>query len=248
MSKFAVVTPYFKEAKPLLERCIGSVKRQTLKADHILVSDGHPQAWLDGTGTRHIRLDRAHDDFGNTPRGIGAQLAISEGYQGIAFLDADNWFDDDHLEVCCRAAESLSGKYIDCDYVIAQRRMVRPDLTVIDAQEESGHVDTSCFFFLPGSYFMIPYWNLMPQQFSLMGDRIFFRHLAAKGLTSARTRKVTVNYLNLWESTYLFRGERPPEGAKPNADPSKAFAWYYGLPERLKLIVERLIGLKIQPK
>jgi glycosyltransferase involved in cell wall biosynthesis len=247
MAAVAIVTPYYKEDRRLLERCLDSVRRQTVPSDHLLVSDGHPQPWLDDAGVRHLKLDRAHGDWGNTPRGIGAQLAIAEGYEAVAFLDADNWFDHDHVETCLRAAASLTGDRADCDYVVAQRRMVRPDLSVMDGAEEPGHVDTSCFFFLPGAFFMVPYWNLMPRQFAAMGDRVFNRHIAARGLAAARTDKVTVNYLNLYASTYLARGEIPPAGAKPNADPGPAFAWFAGLTPRMKLVVERLMGLKMRP-
>ena len=88
--KYAIVTPYFKETPSLLKRCIRSVRDQTLNADHIMVADGHPQDWIDNERVRHIRLDRSHNDYGNTPRGIGAILAIAEQYSGIGLLDADN--------------------------------------------------------------------------------------------------------------------------------------------------------------
>src|SRR5690348_4286605 len=109
--RYAVVTPYYKEERWLLERCMNSVRTQSLPADHFLVADGFPQDWLDHEPVRHIRLDRNHRDFGNTPRGIGALVAIGEGYDGIALLDADNWFESHHIEECVAA----SGRS-ECDY------------------------------------------------------------------------------------------------------------------------------------
>src|SRR5574337_2079445 len=105
MLKVAVVTPYFKEPAATLARCIDSVRKQHADREigeiaHILVADGHPQHWIDDLSVRHLKLDRAHGDFGNTPRSIGAQLAASEGYDAIAFLDADNWLDPDHVAAC----------------------------------------------------------------------------------------------------------------------------------------------------
>lgn len=44
IQRFAIVTPYYKESHETLDRCIGSVRRQTVAADHFLVSDGFPQA------------------------------------------------------------------------------------------------------------------------------------------------------------------------------------------------------------
>src|SRR5689334_20420519 len=106
-SRYAFVTPYYKETRDCLERCIASVKQQTIPADHILVSDGFPQDWLDQADVRHVHLDRAHGDYGNTPRGIGSLMAVAEGYDGIGLLDADCWLEPDHLEHCLKQAEQV---------------------------------------------------------------------------------------------------------------------------------------------
>ena len=95
--RVAVVTPYYKEPRGWIERCIASVAAQTHACDHFLVADGHAQDWIDGAGVRHLRLDRGHGDYGNTPRALGALLAVSEGYDAIAFLDADNWYAPEHV-------------------------------------------------------------------------------------------------------------------------------------------------------
>jgi glycosyltransferase involved in cell wall biosynthesis len=142
--RYAFVTPYHKEGRACLERCVASVKRQTVRADHILVADGFPQDWLDHAGVRHLRLDRAHGDYGNTPRGIGSLMAVAEGYDGIGLLDADCWLEPDHLEHClAQAGEAGLGR---CGFVVTSRTLRRPDETVIDAADESPavHVDTSC--------------------------------------------------------------------------------------------------------
>src|SRR5207248_9274988 len=80
--RYVFITPYYKETRALLEQCIGPVWSQTIRADHILVADGFPQDWIDQTNVRHVRLDRAHADWGNTPRCIGALMAAAEGYDG----------------------------------------------------------------------------------------------------------------------------------------------------------------------
>ncbi len=99
-----VITPYYKEDPALLRRCMDSVRTQTVPAEHLLVADGHPQDWIDSEPVRHLRLDRSHGDYGNTPRGIAAMLACSEGYPAIMMLDADNWLEPEHVELCQRAA------------------------------------------------------------------------------------------------------------------------------------------------
>jgi hypothetical protein len=44
--RYCVVTPYFKEDRAMLKRCMDSVRRQTAKVDHMLVADGFPQDWI----------------------------------------------------------------------------------------------------------------------------------------------------------------------------------------------------------
>ena len=241
--KIAVVTPYFREDKDTLVRCLDSVRTQTLACDHFLISDGHPQDFIDGEAVRHLRLGMAHGDYGNTPRGLGAQLAVSEGYQAIAFLDADNWYENNHLEVCLDAARTITGDAFDCDYVIARRRFISPDQKIVFLGDEPDSVDTNCYFFLPGAYHMLPYWNLMPKEASEIGDHLFYRHLQAKKLLVARTEQITVNYLNLWAHTYVARRLPPPEGAKPRVSIPKVAEWFVSQPPRRSEILKRLMGV-----
>lgn len=245
MSRYAVVTPYFKEERSVLERCFNSVQGQTLGADHFVIADGHPQAWIAQTGVRHIVLDRAHGDYGNAARGLGALLAVAEDYDGIAFLDADNWLDPDHIEHCMEAAERAPGGHAHCDYVLAQMRLRRPDETVLPAPQEGGHVDTNCFFFLRGAFSTIPHWILMPKPLSSIGDRVFMRTLGTRHYRFERTTRPTVNYLCIWESVYRAINEQPPADAKPNITSDDADAWVNSLDARQVEIANRLLGFDL---
>jgi hypothetical protein len=60
--RYCVVTPYFKEDRAMLQRCMDSVRRQTTKVDHMLVADGFPQDWISTEPVRHLILDRPHAD------------------------------------------------------------------------------------------------------------------------------------------------------------------------------------------
>jgi len=243
--KIAVISPYYKESKVLLERCINSVSAQTIKCDHFLISDGHPQNWLNKLPVRHIELGKSHSDYGNTPRGIGGQLAISEGYDAICFLDADNWLDTTHIEECFSSVFKKHINLLYCDYVIAKRRLCRPDLSIMEIPEQEGHVDTNCFFFLPGSFYLIPYWNLMPKEFSNIGDRLFNKKILSSNLNFVINNNITVNYLNLWESSYKYLKEAPPPDAKPNVDGNMGFELFKQKNDIEKKITQRLLGLVI---
>ena len=156
-AKYAIVTPYYREAPFVLRRCVDSVKNQTVSVEHFLISDGVPQVFP--SHVRHIALDKPHSDYGGTPRSIGSILAMSEGFAGIGFLDADNWLEPNHVEQCLR----------------------RPDESVIHFPSEptDAHVDTSRLFFLRGCFHMLPLWVTMPKEASTVGgDRFFYQALA----------------------------------------------------------------------
>jgi hypothetical protein len=237
-----VITPYYKEDRSLLERCLASVRAQSVPCEHMLVADGHPQEWIDGAGVRHLRLDRAHADFGNTPRGVAAVLAAAEDYTAISFLDADNWLEPDHVAVCLQAAQQAPNGV--CDFVVTRSTLRRPDESVIDVRQQpvSEHVDTSCFFFLRGSFHVLASWALMPRQLSPIGDRIFWQALRTKGLSGVIVERATVNYHCIWESIYRAIGENPPPDAKPNIDPTPALNWLRELSDRDLELASRLVG------
>lgn len=244
-----VITAYYKEERGLIERAMRSVADQTAKlagtaeVDHMLVADGFPQAWIDGAPVRHLRLDRAHGDYGNTPRGVGSLLAISEGYDAICYCDADNWYEPTHVEMCLKAATAVEG----VDYVIAQRTMRRPDESAIPIRDEGmkSHVDTNCFFFLPGAFHMIHHFAAIPRAMSVIGDRIFYAALQQAQLKAVALKNPTVNYLCLWIPIYEAIGETPPVGAKPAASHASADAHLASLDARGRQILARLTGLPI---
>ena len=125
--KVAVITPYYQEPRAWLERCLASVRAQTHDCEHIVVADGYPQDWIDGLpGVRHLKLDRPHGDYGNTPRALGALMAAQEGADAVCFLDGDNWLGEDHVRTCVELAEREQ-----VDVVTTRRHMVREDGSII---------------------------------------------------------------------------------------------------------------------
>mgnify|MGYP001316079904 CR=1 FL=1 len=224
--KVAVITPYFQEPQHWIERCVASVRVQTHPCTHFMMSDGQPLDALDQAGVRHVRLGRAHADYGNTPRAIGAQLAVAEGFDAIAFLDADNWFDTDHVEICIEAAMRSNA-----DVVIAKRRMVRADgshMPVVICDDADGsHVDTNCFFLQFGAFHTLARWLLMPKPMAMWADRFYLASLREEGLSEVLTSRTTVNYLCTWANVFRSIGEEPPAYAKAGL-PVQQFADWLG--------------------
>jgi hypothetical protein len=242
--RYAVITAYYKEPRATLERCIDSVKSQTVRADHLMVADGFPQDWVDGAGVRHLRLDRAHGDYGNTPRAMGGLLAIAEQYDGLCFLDGDNWLEPNHVEECLGARDKAVAQQQPVDYVIARRNFCRPDGSPIPVEQESitNHVDTSCFFFFPPAFHVVPHFGMMPKELSAVGDRFFYNTIKARGLRPAICEATTVNYSCIWEIIYRNAGEEPPPGCKPVINTQPIFEWLAGQPPEKLEVIWKLTG------
>jgi hypothetical protein len=167
-------------------------------------------------------------------------LAVSNQHKGIGLLDADNWLADDHVERCLEAASSVS----DCDYVVARCFLMRPDGTKIgfDGEPSAQHVDTSCFFFLEGSYHVLHYWVTMPRRVAPICDRIFYAALKNFKLRSVMVEKTAVHYECLWASIYAAIGEPAPPGAKPNVDWISISNWLDTLTDQELQFVNRMSG------
>ena len=242
--RVAIITPYFQEPREWLERCLASVRRQTVACEHFVVADGHPQAWLDGAGVRHVRLDRGHDDYGNTPRAIGGQLAVSEGFDAVAFLDADNWFDPQHVATCLEAALRTHA-----DVITARRRWVRADgsyMPITMGEDDDGsHVDTNCFFLMFGAFHTIPRWLLMPKPMTIWSDRFYLASLREEGLREAATERATVNYLCTWAAIFRSLGETPPPYAKEGLPHERLAGWISKLRPGDLAHVRRLSGCSV---
>lgn len=242
--RVAVITPYYKEPRDFIERCLASVRAQTHAADHVLVSDGHPQDWIDGTGVRHLRLGCGHADYGNTPRTIGALLAVAESYEAIAFLDADNWYEPDHVATCVELLERSQA-----DYVSAQRHWVRADgsrmAVRIPEDDDGSHVDTNCFFLSFGAFHTISRWLLMPKPMAMWCDRFYLASLRQEGLREARTAHATVNYLSTWAHVFRSIGEAPPSYAKEGVPLERLQAWLRRLQPADFAQVQRLSGCNL---
>ncbi|MCX7901676.1 MAG: glycosyltransferase family 2 protein [Burkholderiaceae bacterium] len=243
--RVAIITAYHREPAHYLRRCLDSVRAQTHPdIEHIVVADGHPQDWLDGEPVRHLRLDRAHGDYGNTPRALGALLAASEGVEALAFLDADNWLHPEHVASCVAVARAERP-----DYVVSLRHLARDDGSVLPlgiAEDIAGtHVDTNALFLCRGAFHALARWALMPRPLAVVGDRIFAASLRAEGLRAARTGRKTVYYLCTWAEFFRQLGETPPPYAKEGIDLAPLARWLATLDAEQRRIASRLAGLDL---
>ena len=254
--RVAVITPYYKESRAYLQRCINSVRDQDYSCEitQILVADGHAQDWIDSVcaesqplrSVRHLRLDITHADYGNTPRALAGLMAVSEGFHAICFLDADNWLEPDHISECLHVAQQSPEPI---DWIHASRLLCREDGTRLDSKVEeifnSTYADTNCQFLFPGAFHMLTRWILLPKPLAAIADDIIHRCMVEAGLRSVRTRKPTVNYLCTWIYAFECMGETPPPYAKPNVDRNAIADWIAGLNPRQHLLIERYLNVQL---
>jgi hypothetical protein len=213
MPKIAVVTPYHREPDGVLQQCHESVLRQTYPCHHILVADGHPRPLFDGSPrTMHIALPLENGDNGNTPRAIGGLLADRYGFDAIAYLDADNWFDDDHIEVMLEGHRQSGHPLVACKRTFVD--LGGDPLAIAEHEEERHrHVDTSCWLLFRPAFPLLKAW-LMPRALSPVCDRVFFHAVlnARLPITAAACR--TVTFRSQYAVHYQAAGLTPPPGAK----------------------------------
>jgi glycosyltransferase involved in cell wall biosynthesis len=195
--KVAVVTPYFKESDEKLERCHDSVLSQTYSnIKHIMVADGHPSSWTSGKYIEHLTLPVSHNDIGATPRALGALSAFSRGYDAVAFLDADNWYERNHIEIM---VDKMLNENLDA--VAATRSIYSLDhkFLYIDTFESKieNTVDTNCWLLSKKTYKFMPAWITDPPN-HLINDMIFCKVLKANKISMAETNQATVCYVSNW--------------------------------------------------
>ncbi|HYD64526.1 glycosyltransferase [Azospirillum sp.] len=200
--KVAVVTPYYRESPDILRRAHDSVAGQTHSCRHVMVADGFARAEIDGWDVEHIRLPQAHGDNGNTPRHIGAAWARDNGFDAVAFLDADNWYEPGHIAGLV-ALHGATGAPV----VSARRRIWSLAGAVLLAEGEAadgaGHADTSTLMVTRDAFDLLDLWAAMPRVFSPLCDTIFFYAALFRGHRHAWTPAVTLNFQSHYKDHYF---------------------------------------------
>jgi glycosyltransferase involved in cell wall biosynthesis len=210
--KVAIVTPYHRESEAILRQCHNSVLAQDYPCEHIMVADGHARAAVNDWQCHHITLPRSHGDNGNTPRTIGSLYAINQGFDAIAYCDADNWYRADHIDSLVamhrqdNAPVCASGRSI--------HRLDGSKMADLEKHDSRSHIDTSCLFLTRAAFHLCSLWALMPQMLSPICDRIFYSALVGGNFQIAYTGLPTLAFRSQYARHYKSVGESPPDGAK----------------------------------
>src|SRR5262245_12193910 len=197
--RVAVVTPYYKEEWPVLQRCLDSVAAQTHPCRHFMIADGHPNTNIAGRDIEHAVLPAAHGDNGNFARGEGAKLADGQGYDAVAFLDADNWYWPGHIAGLVEL-QRKSGAAV----CTSRRTFHRLDGSPLPGKAAAwtDYVDTSCLCFFRPAFGLIGLWQAMPKQLGPVCDRLIWAAVQARGLSVAHSPEASVAFRSIYAAHY----------------------------------------------
>jgi glycosyltransferase involved in cell wall biosynthesis len=212
----AVITPYHGEDLSVLAACHSSVRHQTFPCLHVLVADGLPQPILDTWEAHHVVLPVSHHDIGSTPRLLGSFHAIGLGLDAVAFLDADNWYDPEHIEGLMSARREQGAAYVSSGRMLWSLDGV--PMGPCPLIDPARFIDTNCMLFGREAFHLLHNWVLMPDYCHLIGDRIVHNLLLQSGLPLAHVDAQTVNYRCNKEGLYKQLGQPVPAGVLPRPD------------------------------
>ncbi|PUE24593.1 glycosyltransferase family A protein [Limnohabitans sp. Jir72] len=223
MKKIAVITPYYKEPTDMLRQTHESVLcQQGAEIDHFMIADGYANLEVSKWKTKHIVLPQSHGDNGNTPRGIGSLLADVEGYDFIAYLDADNWFHANHLESLLELHNETNADI--CTSFRTFHSLNGEQLNVYEENEDNLlHVDTSCLLIHRKAFCLSTIWMQMPRQVSPICDRIFVSAIHFNKFTMKSTLKRTVAFRSQYEHHYTEEMHLMPTGLKTDTTLKPSF-------------------------
>lgn len=216
--KVAVITPYHEPSSPYLKACIDSVTSQThTDVFHVLIGDGctlppnlvHP-------GLHNIPLPHRLNNYGDSPRSIGVVYAFSLGADAVAFLDSDNWYAENHIELMvknCLATQS--------DVVTSLRYIAHLNgspLGICPESDGSIFCDTNCLFVTRRLAEEAGAWWLIPHDMHVIDDRVIWDTLIHATDRISSTETASVFYRSAFEVHYRMFCTPAPQGVKPGTD------------------------------
>lgn len=118
MKKISVIVPVYK-VEEYLERCVSSLCHQTYKnLEIILVDDGSPDnsgKMCDELAKKDARIKVIHKKNGGLSDARNEGIEKSTG-EYIAFVDSDDWYDPNMLEILYNLCEKNQAEIAECSY------------------------------------------------------------------------------------------------------------------------------------
>lgn len=209
--RIAVVTPIFRPADGWLEQCHASVRAQTHACTHILISDGDgPNPLLDFVG-QFIQLSWRHDDYGDTPVALGSVSAFSQGFDAIAYLDDDCWYEPEHIASLVELHERTGASV--CSSLRKLYDYQDNFLQVCPSSDGVRFVDTNCYMIWRAARQLCVELASMPREYHAIGDRYLFHQMRRQQVSHANSGIASVCYRTRLRKVFLRLGLQPPADA-----------------------------------
>ena len=218
--KTAVITPYFETEEDWLTKCHDSVLAQTHPCTHIFVADGAPQDVISRLDAQHIVLGANHDDYGNTPRAIGSASAIGQGFEAIAWLDADNWYEPNHIESLVGLQRKHGAAICTSSRMLYEHNGA--PLGLCPTVDGKKFVDTNCYLLTRAAYHLISIWYEMERPLNPVGDVVLWDAVQRSGLSHHHSFAATVAYRTSYRYHYALFEKPFPPGARNIQDMTAA--------------------------
>ena len=208
--KVAVITPYHNEPLEWLEAAHQSVLAQTYPATHFMIADGNARPEIDGwENVQHIKLPIGHNDYGNFPRAVGSMSAINQGFDGVMYLDGDNWYYPNHVETLV-TLQRESGAHL-CSSNRMFHRLDGSPMGICPFSDGFQFFDVNCMFFSHDARGLVQEWYKMGPILAFLSDRYFAWLGRTRNIPRAFADVPTVAYRTSCFGDYGMFGEKAPD-------------------------------------
>lgn len=177
-----------------------------------MVADGGAPIPLTDFQGQAISLHHRHDDWGDTPRTIGAASAFAQGYDAVCWLDQDNWLYPKYAETLAAAMQKTRCALATCSrdiYTLSTEKMGLCKET--DGQK---FVDANCMMLSRAASSAAMIWATMPKPWHVCSDMYFLAACRRLNLSQAHCAEALMGYRATRTHTYALYGRTPPPEAK----------------------------------
>jgi hypothetical protein len=210
--RVAVVTAIHRPSIEWLRQCHFSVRAQTHPCTHILISDGSGPNPLEDFQGQFVELHHRHNDYGDTPRTLGALSAFAQGFDAVCWLDQDNWFYPGHVAALVALQKQSGAPVCTCsqDIFTLDGQLLGPSKKI----EEMAYADANCYLVTREAVALVSIWALMPAGWHVCSDIYFNAQLRKLGVRNAHTPERLGGYRATRSHIYRSYGVEPPAGVK----------------------------------
>lgn len=206
--RVAVVTPRFREPREWFQQCLDSVRDQTYPCTHIVVNDGAERGPDNSDRVQVIDLPVSLGFIGDPARAIGSVSAVAQGFDAIAWLDADNWYSPNHIESLVKLHQDTGAAVLTSHRYL--HRLDGGRLGPCPETDGTSFADTSTMLITREAFGVIPTWFLMEPKYHPIGDRMIWSYITDEGISHAHSGLMTLHYRTAWRFHYEHFGLEPP--------------------------------------